>query len=135
MVLITVPPGKAVRHSTRMRIGNWIWRGVAVLASVLALVLLLRVLQSERQPDLKPWHTWAPAEGDAADIDRLDWPGWLAAEARLVEATRAQLRDTLEAEDRVAANRYFDGSPLNSARFAHDWNRSYELLPAGQPVG
>src|SRR4051812_697255 len=127
MVLITVPPGNAVAHSTRMKIGNWIWRAAAVLATLLAVVLLLRVLQSERQPDLKPWHTWAPPEAGASDIDGLDWAGWLAAEARLMDVTRAHLRESLEPEDRVPANRYFDGSPLNSGRFTRDWNRSYEL--------
>jgi len=116
-------------------IGNWTWRVVAIVATLLALILALRVLQSERQPDLKPWHTWAPNEADAGEIDELDWPGWLAREDALMKDLRAHLRASLDASDRVAANRYFDGSPLYSARFAHDWNRSYELLPAGEPRG
>ena len=41
----------------------------------------------------------------------------------------------LEPEDRSAANRYFDRSPLYSAHFAHDWNRSFILTPRGDPVG
>ncbi len=116
-------------------LGNWIWRGVAVLASVIALVLTLRVLQSERQPDLSPWHTWAPQEPDAGEIAGFDWAAWLAAEDRLVTETRVHLRDTLRPEDRIPANRYFDGSPLYSGNFERDWNRSYELLPAGPPAG
>jgi len=116
-------------------VGTWVWRIVAVLATLIALVLTLRILQSERQPDLEAWHTWAPHEPDARDIDELDWAAWLATEARLIEDMRAHLREKLENEDRVPANRYFEGSPLYAARFAHDWNRSYELLPAGQPVG
>jgi len=116
-------------------IGNWTWRLVAIVATVLALILALRVLQSERQPDLEPWHTWAPNEPDAGEIDELDWSAWLAREGALMKDLRAHLGEALDAADRVAANRYFDGSPLNSARFAHDWNRSYELLPAGDPVG
>jgi alpha-beta hydrolase superfamily lysophospholipase len=119
----------------KRRIGFWIWRGVAVLASLIAVILALRVLQSERQPDLKPWHTWAPREVDASQIDALDWSGWLAAESRLMDQVREHLRDEIEAVDRVPANRYFDGSPLNSAHFAQDWNRSYELLPVGTPAG
>jgi len=116
-------------------IGNWIWRLVAVLASLIALLLALRVLQSERQPDLKPWHTWAPRESAAGEIDQLDWPGWMSAEETLFSATRAKMHTAIEAEDRVPANRYFEDSPLNPAQFARDWNRSYEMLPAGQPVG
>jgi alpha-beta hydrolase superfamily lysophospholipase len=98
-------------------------------------VLTLRVLQSERQPDLKPWHTWAPREAGADEIARLDWNTWLAAEGRLFDDMRNHLREKIDAEDRVAANRYFEGSPLYAARFARDWNRSFELLPAGPPVG
>ncbi len=116
-------------------IGNWIWRGAAVLATVLAIVLALRVLQSERQPDLKPWHTWAPREPDAGEIDELDWSAWMAREQQTMDEVRVHMRAAVENEDRVPANRFFEGSPLNAARFAHDWNRSYQLLPAGEPVG
>ncbi len=116
-------------------IGNWVWRIVAIAASLLALILALRILQSERQPDLKAWHTWAPREVDADEIDALDWPAWMAREDALMNEMRTHLAKSIEAADRVPANRYFDGSPLYSARFTHDWNRSYELLPAREPVG
>src|ERR1044072_6630486 len=95
IVLILFPPGTEVWPSSRMQtgmIGNWVWSGVAVAASPLARVLALRVLQSERQPDLEPWHTWAPREADAAEIDELDWPAWLAREDALMNAMRAHLR-------------------------------------------
>ena len=113
---------------------NWIWRGVAILATLLALVLALRVIQSERQPDLKPWHTWAPKEPDAHDIDKLDWAAWMARETEIFASVREHMRK-LDPEDRVAANRYFEGSPLNSSRFAQDWNHSFEMLPQGPPAG
>jgi alpha-beta hydrolase superfamily lysophospholipase len=116
-------------------IGNWVWRVVAVVATLLAVILALRVLQSERQPDLKPWHTWAPREADAGDIDELDWPTWLAREDALMKEVRTHMAADLEPTDRVAANRYFAGSPINSAHFAPDWNRSYEMLPLGEPAG
>jgi len=116
-------------------IGNWTWRIVAVAASLLALILGMRILQSERQPDLKPWHTWVPHEADAREIDELDWAAWLVREDTLMKEVRAHMAKSLEAPDRVKANRYYDGSPLYSARFTHDWNRSYELLPADNPVG
>lgn len=116
-------------------IGNWTWRFVAIAASLLALVLGLRILQSERQPDLQAWHIWAPHEPDAGEIARLDWPGWLAREDALVNELRTHLAAALAPADRVPANRYYDGSPLYPARFARDWNRSYELLPAGTPLG
>ena len=119
---------------SKASLGNWIWRIVAICASLLALVLALRVIQSERQPDLKPWHTWAPQEPDAADIGRLDWAGWIARENQTFASVREHMRN-LDPQDRVAANRYFEGSPLNTSHFAHDWNRSFEMLPQGPPVG
>jgi alpha-beta hydrolase superfamily lysophospholipase len=117
------------------RVGNWIWRGVAVLATVIAIVLGLRVLQSERQPALEPWHTWAPAELDHDDLDAADWTAWMAAEDALFTEMDAHLRAALEPAHRVAANRYFEGSPLYPAKFARNWNRSYQMLPEGEPRG
>ena len=120
---------------TKATIGNWAWRIVAIAASLLALILALRILQSERQPDLKPWHTWAPHEADADDIDGLDWPTWMAREDALMKDMHAHLAKSIAAADRVPADRYFEGSPLYAPRFTRDWNRSYELLPAAEPVG
>ena len=118
-----------------LRVGNWIWRGVAVLATVVAIVLSLRVLQSERQPALEPWHTWAPHELDHGDLEGADWPAWMAAEDVLFAEVDTHMRQALEPAHRVAANRYFEGSPLYPAKFAHNWNRSYQLLPDGEPRG
>jgi alpha-beta hydrolase superfamily lysophospholipase len=44
--------------------------------------------------------------------------------------------EALEPEDRIAANRYFAGSPLFPGHFAQDWNRSFVLEPeGGEPLG
>ena len=114
---------------------NWAWRGVAILATGIAIFLALRVVQSERQPDLEPWHTWAPRELGARELDDADWQAWIQAEDALFAEVEAHMRDALEPAHRVAANRYFDGSPLHPAKFAHNWNRSYQMLPAGEPRG
>ena len=115
--------------------GIWIWRVVAVSACILAGVLALRVLQSERQPDLAPWHTWAPHELDVGDLGKADWQTWLAREDEIFREVDAHMREEIEPGERVPSNRYFEGSPVSPARFAHNWNRSYTLLPQGQPVG
>jgi alpha-beta hydrolase superfamily lysophospholipase len=93
------------------------------------------VFQSERQPDLAPWHTWAPREADAAEIARLDWPGWLGQEEQLNREVELHMRTALAASERVRANRYYEGSPLYPGHFAQNWNRSFELLPTGEPRG
>jgi alpha-beta hydrolase superfamily lysophospholipase len=114
---------------------TWIWRITTVLASVTALVLGLRVLQSERQPDLAPWHTWAPAELDVGELDRADWQTWTRRENELFTAVETRMREKIAPAERVPSNRYFDGSPVHPGRFAHNWNRSYVLQPAGSPRG
>ena len=113
----------------------WIWRITTVVASVIALVLGLRVLQSERQPDLAPWHTWAPRELDVGEIGRADWQTWLTRENELFAEVETRMRDKLQDSERVPSNRYFGGSPVHPARFRHNWNRSYTVLPAGEPRG
>jgi alpha-beta hydrolase superfamily lysophospholipase len=115
--------------------GIWIWRITTVLATAIALFLGLRVLQSERQPDLAPWHTWAPHELDAGDLDKSDWQAWLATEDALFREVEERMNEKLENSDRIPSNRYFDGSPVHPASFARNWNRSYTVLPEGQPRG
>jgi hypothetical protein len=34
------------------------------------------------------------------------------------------MRDALSPDQRIASNRYFDGSPINPAHFARNWNRT-----------
>jgi alpha-beta hydrolase superfamily lysophospholipase len=127
-----------MRHFIGMKRGwfrVWIWRITTVLASVVALVLALRVMQSERQPDLAPWHTWAPHELSVGELEKADWQTWLTRETRLFAEGDQRMREKLEPDERRASNRYFEGSPVYPGRFAHNWNRSYVLLPEGQPRG
>jgi alpha-beta hydrolase superfamily lysophospholipase len=113
----------------------WSWRIATVLASVIALVLGLRVLQSERQPDLAPWHTWAPHEMGRGELDKADWQAWIAAEDALFREVDARMSQELESSERIPSNRYFNQSPVYPGRFAHNWNHSYSALPQGTPVG
>lgn len=110
--------------------------GALKLLALVAVALLVgRAWQSQLGPPLGLWHTYVPPEPDAEAIAALDWPGYLAAEAELFDAVRTEVTDELESDDRVPANRYFEGSPVYSPRFARDWNRSYVLEPAGPPRG
>ena len=106
-----------------------------VAAVVLAAVFALRAWQVQQGPPLRPWHTFAPQELDAAAIDRSDWAGYVAAEASAFDEVQREVTQKLEPEDRVPANRYFEGAPMYPGRFAQDWNRSFVLEPAGPPTG
>ncbi|WP_424811889.1 alpha/beta hydrolase [Roseococcus sp. YIM B11640] len=97
--------------------------------------LALRVFETERGPSLELWHRAALHDLHAEEIDRLDWQGYLAAEARLFDELRREVTDQLPPERRTPDNRYFAGSPIYPGRFAQDWNRSYVLEPEGTPRG
>ncbi len=116
-----------------------ILRRMACLLIVPLVVLLLvvggRALQAWLAPGLPAWLTVVPKELGAEATDRTDWAGYLAAEQRAFEATRRTLAGKLTPEQRSRATRFFDGSPLDPARFATDGNRSFVRLPQGEAVG
>lgn len=120
-----------------MRRTAWRWaRRLGLLLVVVAATLLVgRTVQTQRGPALEPWHVFVPADLHADEIDRLDWNGYLAAEARVFASVRSEVSDRLEEKDRRPDDRFFEGSPVYPGRFAQDWNRSYVLEPAGPPVG
>jgi alpha-beta hydrolase superfamily lysophospholipase len=108
----------------------------AVLAVLLLAGLLgIRAWDAQRSPPLSVWHTYVPPDLKAAKIAKLEWPAYLEAEQKLFDDVRKNVTDKLEPEERIAANRYFDGSPIYPGKFATDWNRSYVLAPEGTPVG
>ena len=108
---------------------------VVLLVLALAGLLGIRAWDAQRGPPLTVWHKFAPDDLRAKDLDKLEWADYLKAENALFEQVRANVTDKLEPEDRIASNRYFDGSPIYPGRFATDWNRSYLMEPAGEPVG
>ncbi len=110
-------------------------RAILAVAALLMIIVGLRVWDVQSGPPLGPWHEFVPPELPAASLDRADWAGWIAAEDAAFAATRAAVTERLDPADRVAVNRWFDGSPVNPARFARDWNRSFVLEPAGPPAG
>ena len=105
------------------------------LAAVFATLLAARAWDSLRGPPLEPWHTFAPKELSASEIDAADWPHYLEAENRIFEAVRDEVTRALPERDRAPANRYFEGSPAYPGHFRQDWNRSFILEPEGEPAG
>ncbi|HMR31217.1 MAG TPA: alpha/beta hydrolase [Geminicoccaceae bacterium] len=114
---------------------RWLRRAVLLLAVVFATLLAGRAIDTQRGPPLQPWHTHVPKELDRTELERTDWAGYLAAEQAAFDGVRREVTDRLPPEARVPANRYFAGSPIHPAAFAHDWNRSFALEPDGPPKG
>ena len=113
-----------------------ILKRVAALIAVIAVTLIaVRIYDTQRGPPLEIWHTYAPAELSADELETVGWSEYLAAEQAIFDDMRIEVTAELEAEDRIPVNRYFEGSPVHPAGFAQDWNRSYVLEPEGAPVG
>jgi alpha-beta hydrolase superfamily lysophospholipase len=110
-------------------------RGAVLLAAIAVTLIAVRIYDTQRGPPLELWHTHAPPELSADEIDNADWRRYLAAEQALFDDVRVEVTAQLDAPDRLPVNRYFDGSPVYPGNFAQDWNRSYVLEPDGAPVG
>ncbi len=119
----------------KLKVAGILKRGALILAVVLLTFLAVRTWDKQRGPPLEPWHTEVPPELAGAKLRDANWDAWLAAEEAAFADVRQNVTAKLEGAQRNPANRYFDGSPLYSARFTHDWNRSYVLEPDAQPVG
>src|SRR5215470_119665 len=119
----------------RGRIVTAVRRACVLAALVVATLLAARIYDTQRGPPLALWHTYVPHELKASELDAIDWRQYLAQEARIFDDVRTHVTQQLEPADRVALNRYFDGSPVYPGRFSQDFNRSYVLEPAGAPVG
>jgi len=110
-----------------------------LLALVLAVILLtflgIRAFDSMRGDPLQPWHLVVPKEFSTAELAKADWQDYLAREEELMQEVLEKVVKKLPADQQIEANRYYEQSPVHPQKFATDWNRSYILEPAGQPVG
>lgn len=106
-----------------------------VLILVVITLLAVRTYDALQGPPLEPWHKLVPDELSAEQLDNSDWSAYLRAEQQAFVEVKQEVTDKLDAEERIPLNRYYDRSPIYPEHFAQDWNRSYELMPAGKPVG
>ncbi len=111
-------------------------RRAAIAVLLIAVTILgVRIYMVEQGPPLELWHTHVPKELTVAAMDGGTYADYLAAENALFAEVKSAVTDRLEPAERVPFNRYFAGSPVNPESFAVDWNRSFELMPDGEPAG
>ncbi|MGH6916291.1 MAG: alpha/beta hydrolase [Geminicoccaceae bacterium] len=110
-------------------------RTALVVGAIVIALMAVRIYDAQRGPPLELWHTYAPVELSADQLDDADWNRYLAAEQAVFDDVRAEVTAKLDPEDRTPINRYFANSPVYPGHFAQDWNRSFVLEPEGAPVG
>jgi len=108
---------------------------IALLALATIILFAIRVYAIQGKPPLQRWHTFIPHELHATELDGADWSGYLAEEARIFQDVRAEVTQKLDRDERAPFNRYLENSPIYPAHFPQDFNRSYVLAPAGNPIG
>jgi alpha-beta hydrolase superfamily lysophospholipase len=118
-----------------MRMKRVLGRVLIAVLLVGAGALAVRAYRALQGPELQPWHTFVPTELRSGELDTADWSRYVAHEETVFDSVRANVTQELEPDARVPYNRYFEGSPVYPARFAHDWNRSYVMEPASAPKG
>jgi alpha-beta hydrolase superfamily lysophospholipase len=125
--------GKQLRVWIRVR---WLLRKVALVAAgVLLSVLVFRGYLAITGEPLEPWHTYRPQEMSRRQLAAADWQAYLDHEEKLMESVRENVGLRVGAGDNALACRYHPESPLNPDKFEQNWNRSYVMLPDGEPLG
>ncbi|MCJ8144166.1 alpha/beta hydrolase [Ancylobacter sp. A5.8] len=125
-------PLKLLHPARLLRLAKWL-----IFAGVIMFVTFLgtRVWFAQSGAPLEPWHTYVPREMTIAELDKGDWATFLKEEDRIFADVTREVTQQLPEHDRVPSNRYFTGSVVYPPSFAHDWNRSYTLMPEGEPKG
>lgn len=118
-----------------MSLRRWLTHTALAVTLGAACLLTWRAVDSLQGPPLQPWHTFVPDELDAAHLDRADWAAWLAAEDRALGEVKQHVSAVLDLAQVAKVNRYREDSIVYPAHFAQDWNRSFQLQPAGTPKG
>ncbi len=90
-------------------------------------------------PELKPWHRarltteFTASDYSAGRITTL--AQYRARERLLLDQVRAEIAGQLGDTDRSPYNRFYPGSRSDPNVWAFNWNRTYILQPAGEPIG
>ncbi len=119
---------------------RWLGRTAGSLLTALLLVGLgfyLHFLWSG--PELKPWHRVRfTAEFTAADYAAgrvTTLARYREREQLLLDQVRTDIARRLDAADRLPYNRFTPGSLSDPNVWAFNWNRTFVLQPAGEPIG
>ena len=112
---------------TLKALGYGITGGVAVMIVVL-------VLQLERRPDLKIWHT-VELDAEFTADGAKNFEDYLSIEAGLFKQLDQRVYSRIQPEDRRLINRFHRGSLSDPDRWSPNWNRTFELFEKAPKAG
>ncbi len=96
-------------------------------AGIIVTVLVAGVVLLNSKADLSIWHEVHLDEEFTRDSDVDDFEAYLALEDRLFAQLDSQVLRRIEPDEQTPLNRYNDASRSSPARWARNWNRSFEL--------
>jgi alpha-beta hydrolase superfamily lysophospholipase len=112
---------------TLKALGYGITGGVAVM-------IVVFVVQLERRPDLKIWHT-VELDAEFTAEKAKNFEDYLSTEARLFKQLDERVYSRIEPEDRRLINRFHRGSLSDPDRWSPNWNRTFELFEKTPKAG
>ena len=103
------------------------------LFGALVVIIILGVVQLNRQPDLSVWHKAELDEEFRANSGLNSFDEYLELEDRLFEQLDRLVYQEIDEKDQREINRYHRGSLSDPDRWPTNWNRSF-VLPVDRPV-
>jgi alpha-beta hydrolase superfamily lysophospholipase len=116
---------------------RWSIRILSAAALIVATVIVGGAVDARhRLPDLEPWHRYVPHDVTAADLGSATFADYLRREDELFREVHDRVESTPTQSTTPAFNRYDPQSRSSPSRLGSDeGNRTFELLPAGEPIG
>ena len=88
-----------------------------------------------RLPDLDAWHRYVPDEAKASALETATFADYLQREEAVFREVHERIEYTSAGAAAPPANRYDRRSRSSPSRLERDWNRTYEMVPAGDVAG
>ena len=115
---------------------RWLVRILWSAALIFATVVVGGAVDARRRlPDLEPWHRYVPADATASDLATATFADYMRREEILFRDVRDRIERPSAGGAAPSANRYDSRSRSHSSRIGTDWNRTFEIMPAGEIAG
>jgi alpha-beta hydrolase superfamily lysophospholipase len=134
VVLDATSADRTNRHGPLRRwLGRLLWSFGLIFGT---LVIGGAVGANRRLPDLEVWHRLVPRDVRAADLDSTSTlADYLRREDAAFKEVEQRVEQGLDRRLAVPANRYNTEGISSPRRLGVDWNRTQELVPAGELAG